>query len=288
MTKTIKFNLTLDKHPIRDLEDLLANFNLDDLLTAYHNQQLLHRWLEVRGLDTELKQLMAIQSHDEYKVASELCKLFHAHLSEAEIKAAVHPIVFRGQQKQQLNQLAELQFSRDEVIKKYHSGYDSLCESMLEKSTDYPFLKAAIDVLWKDYAQLFSVDFDLFFAIFIKKSPLTLFAMLGNEVYRQSGLFDQTRKDILFKCVPNTTECSALTESPYQFFSGITDSYWKDLVSKDKKCLILRMQQGNFIRNATRNGEELQLNDVNSQFLILDGIDYKSNNANHTLVYMVI
>jgi len=74
----------------------------------------------------------------------------------------------------------------------------------------------------------------------------------------------------------------------YRSFSGITESYWKDLEPKGTKCLILRIEEGNFIRNANKNGEELNAEAVNKEFLILDGIDYKSNNADHTLIYMVI
>lgn len=74
----------------------------------------------------------------------------------------------------------------------------------------------------------------------------------------------------------------------YQSFSDITKSYWKDLEPKGTRCLILRIEEGNFIRNANKNGEEFNADAINKEFLILDGIDYKSNNADHTLIYMVI
>jgi hypothetical protein len=202
MTKAIKFNLLLDKHPVRDLEDLLAHFNLDDLLTAYHSHTL-HRWLEVRDLTEELNQLMAINSADELGIANALCKLFQENISEADIKTAVYPLEFRKQQQQQLEQLASQQFNKNAVIKSYHAGYDKLCAEMEEKADDYPFLKAAVNTLWTDYAQLFSVDFDLFFSIFIEESPLTLFTMLANDDYRQSGLFNREQKERLFSHIPS-------------------------------------------------------------------------------------
>ena len=168
MTKAIKFNLLLDKHPVRDLDDLRANFNLDDLLTAYHSHTL-HRWLEVRGLTAELEQLNAIESTDELSIASVLCELFQEAISEADIKTAVYPLEFRKQQQQQLEQLASQQFNKDAVIKSYHAGYEQLCEDMLEKAEDYPFLKAAVNMLLTDYAKLFRVDFNRFFDQFIEK-----------------------------------------------------------------------------------------------------------------------
>lgn len=360
MTKAIKFNLTLDKQPVRDLEDLLAHFNLDDLLTAYHSQQSLHRWLEVRGLSDELTKLVAIETSDEQKIAAALCELFQAHLSESEIKAAVYPIVLRQQQEQQLKQLAELQFNRDKVIETYHAGYKKLCAEMLDKPEDYEFIKSAIGILWKEFEQLFRVDFNSFFAIFIEKSPLTLFAMLANEDYRQSALFDPKRKDMLFSRAPNADDIEkvkkhkedtnntwrnitlqkvivrAITnssgivkikdddgseyvgnagvgkemnglnfysnnssdaleyelltseQSPYQTYKGVTDGYWKDLVPNGKKCLVLKMENGSLLRNSAKNGEELTAENVNANFVVVDGIDYKSNNANHALIYMVI
>jgi hypothetical protein len=366
MTKAIKFNLLLDKHPVRDLEDLLAHFNLDDLLTAYHSQTL-HRWLEVRGLTEELNQLMAINSADKLSIASALCELFQENISEVDIKTAVYPLEFRRQQQQQLEQLASQQFNKNAVIKSYHAGYEQLCEEMLEKADDYPFLKAAVNNLWVDYAQLFSVDFDLFFALFIKQSPLTLFTMLANNNYQQSGLFKPKQKESLFSHIPipykekegemikfqkdtnnhweqltlqkviikkinnqsnqvkikdnnskeylgttgideildglhfyswNSNDAieyilftevqSSLLLPPYQSYSSVTDGYWKDLQPKGTKCLILSMEDGNFIRNSGKNGEELNAESINKEFLILDGIDYKSNNADHTLIYIVI
>lgn len=381
MTKAIKFNLLLDKHPVRDLDDLRANFNLDDLLTAYHSH-ILHRWLEVRGLTAELEQLNAIKSTDELSIASALCELFQETISEADIKTAVYPLEFRKQQQQQLEQLASQQFKKETVIKNYHAGYEKLREDMLEKATDYPFLKAAVNTLWTDYAPLFSVDFNRFFDEFFEKSPLTLFTILANDDYRLPELFISKRKKKLFSHIPvsdakngsegntikyesntkelnwakitdqkviiksidnksgqakikdnngivyannypvgkildglnfysryseiNTTygvadnrdsiEYAIITSEksippllpPYQSYSGVTDGYWKDLQPKGTYCLILKMKTGNFIRNSGKNGEELNANVINEEFLILDGIDYKSNNADDALIYMVI
>ena len=309
MTKAIKFNLLLDKHPVRDLDDLRANFNLDDLLTAYHSHTL-HRWLEVRGLTAELEQLNAIESTDELSIASALCELFQEAISESDIKTAVYPLEFRKQQQQQLEQLASQQFNKEAVIKSYHGGYEQLCADMLKKAHDYPFLKAAVNTLWADYAQLFSVDFNRFFDEFIEKSPLTLFTMLAyykssdfeklkaifrytpigyvifsflmKNDYQKSEPFDIKRREILFSRIPT------FLFPPYYSYAGKTDGYWKDLQPKGTYCLILKMENGNFIRNANKNGEELNANAINKEFLILDGIDYKSNNADHALIYMVI
>jgi hypothetical protein len=69
-------------------------------------------------------------------------------------------------------------------------------------------------------------------------------------------------------------------------FKGDTQSYWKDIEPKDKKFMIIAMREGNFVRNAGKNGEELSAEDVNGKFPILDGIDYKSNNPDHEIGYL--
>lgn len=50
--------------------------------------------------------------------------------------------------------------------------------------------------------------------------------------------------------------------------------------------MILKMENGNYVRSAGKNGGDLASGHVNEKFVILDGIDYKSNNASHVLLYM--
>jgi hypothetical protein len=78
------------------------------------------------------------------------------------------------------------------------------------------------------------------------------------------------------------------TSISLSYFSGQTEGYWKDLEPKNKKYMIISMQNGNFVRNAAKQGEELSASDVNGKFPILNGIDYKSNYSDHTLIYMEV
>ena len=71
-------------------------------------------------------------------------------------------------------------------------------------------------------------------------------------------------------------------------FSGITDGYWKDLEPKDKKYMIISMGNGDFVRSAGVSGGDLSYEDVSNKFLIVNGIDYKSNYATHQLLYMEV
>lgn len=399
MTKAIKFNLTLDNYPVRDLDDLKEHFNLDDLLTTYHNK-LLHRWLAARGLQTELKQLDAIANrNDDQSVARDLCSIFQINLTDDEIGAIAYPLQLQQQEQQRLKQLEEQQFKRDAVITDYHAGYEKLCWDMLECAEDYPFIKSAINTLSANYSKLLVANFESFFDICManyndnenqfsfkgiaknhfkeRKSPLILFAMLANESYREYDVFSEHNYRRLADCIPNPyTEVEGdkivykgntnstfvkITDEkvivkkmserpgadgrynvlvsneeiakevkgygeisnaigiklnnlyffsgmdtdfveyvilklsptkslpkPYKVYAGATEGYWKDLEPKGTKCLILTMKEGNVLRNAAKSGEELTAADIDGQFLLLDGIDYKSNNADHALIYMVV
>ena len=75
MAKTIKFNLICDEKPVRTIEDLQNNFSIEDVL-AYYNNKLLHRWLSVRGYDSELEKVSAITSTDPMEVIKELICIF--------------------------------------------------------------------------------------------------------------------------------------------------------------------------------------------------------------------
>ena len=48
------------------------------------------------------------------------------------------------------------------------------------------------------------------------------------------------------------------------------------------------MENGNYVRNAGVFGEEFSSFYVNNSFIILNGLDYKSNNSYHELLYMEV
>ena len=71
-------------------------------------------------------------------------------------------------------------------------------------------------------------------------------------------------------------------------FNGTTDGYWKDLEVAKTKVMVLSIPDGTFIRNANKPKEELSAKDVNGEFLILDGLLYKSNVDYEPISYMEV
>lgn len=71
-------------------------------------------------------------------------------------------------------------------------------------------------------------------------------------------------------------------------FSGVTDGYWKDIEPKGNNYMILDMDYDDHVRPLGASREDLSYYDINEKFVILDGIDYKSNDASHKLLYMEV
>lgn len=71
-------------------------------------------------------------------------------------------------------------------------------------------------------------------------------------------------------------------------FKGETDSYWKDLETSNTKVMILSIPDGTFIRSANDLKQELSAVDINGNFLILNGLAYKSNDDYESIVYMKV
>lgn len=71
-------------------------------------------------------------------------------------------------------------------------------------------------------------------------------------------------------------------------FSGNTDGYWKDLEPAGKQYMILKMVRGDYVRSAGLLNGDLAQSDVLYKFVILDGVDYKSNFDKDVLLYMEV
>jgi hypothetical protein len=348
MTKAIKFNLALNNHPVRNLEDLLANFNIDDLLEVYQNK-MLERWLEVQGLADQLAKVKAINAMEEQKQALELCNIFNIKTSYEEICAAVYPFQFRKEEALRLNKMEQNNFNKEEIISLYHKEYEELCRKMKEKAEDYYYLKNAVKAIYQNYFGLFKLNHRDFYNHYIFDYPLVILSVLANDRMRAIFLEDPTlsladlanfekwRNSFLTRYnnkqyLPHSKTCG--TEEQYQkldinsyifvlsnsnsgyigrvvqvkdirfpfdyidqkylvfpyvkMYSGITEGFWRDLLPKEKKVMVISMFESNFVRSTGKTGEELNASVVNGKFPLLDGLDYKSNNANHQLYYMEV
>jgi len=358
MPKQIKFNLIIDKKPVRDIEGLLENFNIEDLLEAYQNGSL-KRWLLVRDMTKEADELDKIKG-DAIEAASALCRIFIADCTKEQLKQAAYPFEFRQKFKAELEKMETLKNQRAEIILSYHDGYDKLLDAMEANGDNYAFLKAAINEIFLKFRGLFIFNLYNFYYRFVFNYPLVILAVLANsemrvlltQVKSEQEMFEhitdpkfvteyyssQYKQKIP---IPFTKRCETEAElaelqekwdkvfvlefktdstsyssggsamrnfetkrlkppfiyidkdisifpSHVQSFAKATNDYWLDVMPSGKKCMIIQMESGNFVRNAGKNGEKLAVGDVNGKFLLFDGIDYMSKNDQDCLIFMEV
>ncbi len=313
MAKAIKFNLMLDSKPVRDIEGLRENFCIDDVLDFYQ-KRLLQKWLKVRGYEDLLEKVEAIKANQSAVI--ELIKIFDIQKSEKEIKEAVYSLEFWQERKIELEEWHKKDLRIKEIVADYHNGYDVLKAKILENKEDMPFMKSATKEIYDKYLEIFRIDFRYFFNDFKEKSPLIVYAVLMNQDLRKFFLEDNSIKqelsnsfllqdlkvaktkfysifdDFSKKENKDYDELSAIDKiqknTKLHTFTGITDGYWKDLEEVKTKVMVLSIPSGTFVRSVNKPKEEISAQEINGNFLSLDGLLYKSNNSSSPVVYLEV
>ena len=304
MAKTIKFNLICDGEPIRTLEDLRNNFSVEDVLSYFQNG-LLKRWLRVRGFVNELKEVSAITSKDEIEIITELVKIFGITSDMANIEKDTFIFKYTRNHQAWLRKYKEVGDNQALIIKHYHEGFDALIDEILDNRDNMPLIKAALQKIEENYYDLFYLNFVILLRIFKRKAPMALLAAYMRPNMRKlclrSNASAMVRRNPVnpqnnwavdeLDIVVNFDDEKNLKQilgDNLKEFAGETSGYWKDIEPKGKQCMILRIENRNFVRPAGVTGEEYGISDINGKFIILDGIDYKSNSNTDKLLYLEV
>ena len=292
MAKTIKFNLICDEKPIRTIEDLQNNFSIEDVLT-YYNNKLLHRWLSVRGYDAELKAVSAITTDDSIEIIKELIHIFNVETDEKKVEESIYMFQYQEERRQTYEIYKIENYNVVNIIEDYEHDYLQLVRGILMNPNDVSLIKANIAEMVSNYDWVFELNHRELFWDLMKRSPLGVMCLLMNEESRKYYLpgGDNEDKKRMFQAICNLIEQSdfeKLLGENLITFSGMTDGYWKDLEPKGKKFMIVSMEIGDFVRSAGKSGGDLTGSDIKNAFVILDGIDYKSNYSSHKLRYMEV
>ena len=305
MAKTIKFNLICDNKPIRTIEDLQSNFSVEDIL-AYYNNGLLLRWLDVRGYKEEYEQVSKITNTEPVEVVKNLITIFNMESDEQRIEESIYMLEYLNERKE-LSMLYEKQnYQVKAIIDDYAAGYRQLVDAILQNPNDISKIKANISEIVQNYSFLLGLDHRNLFMLLMQKSQLAIMCLIMNEQARKYYLpiistdedgaitsdidSNQDKSDMYAKL------CDLITRNDFKehmgdalrSFSGNTEKYWKWLEPKDKKYMIISMQNGNYVRSDGERGMQLGYDDIKNQFVILDGIQYESNNDTHQLLYMEV
>lgn len=313
MAKSIKFNLISDNIPIRTIDDLRNNFSIEDVLSYYRNG-LLKRWLDVRGYDDELKKIEEIKTDDSIEILEKLIEIFKVETEKEIIKKDLYILKFEEERKILLDEYDKRKMKKNSIIADFCSGYDALVESLVDSADDIAKIKAIITELTNEYLWALNLDYRRLFYEMYEKSYLLVLCALMNEKFRNYYLpntmkmEDGTERRDIDSSSPNYDDdkarmyqkirkiCDVMYDNKLQekygefikTFNGETDGYWKDIEPAGKKYMVIMMGNGDYVRSAGDNGGDLNYTDVNYNFKILDGIDYKSNSNSRILYYMEV
>lgn len=305
MAKTIKFNLICDEKPVRTVEDLRNNFSIEDVL-AYYNNQLLHRWLRVRGYDQELESVSSVTSTEPMEIIKELIRIFDVVTNEEKVREDIYMLKYLDERKKRCAIYEQEKYNTIRIIEDYEAGYSRLVEEILDNPNDAAKIKANIAEMVSNYALILKLNHRELFYILIEKSVLAVMCLLMNEKSRNYYLpvektdedgavtLDTSKnpdKEAMFKCICRmiqSPDFETKLEGNLVSFSGYTDEYWKDLAPKGKRYMIVSIGNGDYVRAAGHSGGDLSRDDVLDKFVIVDGIDYKSNYRRNKLLYMEV
>jgi len=319
MAKSIKFNLISDNVPIRTIDDLRNNFSIEDVLSYYKNG-LLKRWLDVRGYNDELKKVKEIKSDDSVEILEKLIEIFKVETDKEIIKKNLYILKYNEEKKMLLDEYHERKTKKESIINDFCSGYDELVDSLLDSAGDISKIKAIITELSDEYLWVLGLAHRNLFYKMYEKSYLIVLCALMNEKFRNyylpnvikmedgterrdidsnSPSYDDDKfrvyqkiRKICDQIYGNKSADDDSWENQIggfiKTFSGETDGYWKDIEPAGKKYMVIMMGNGDYVRSAGDNGGDLNYTDVNYNFKILDGIDYKSNSASRVFYYMEV
>ena len=303
-----------DKMPVRTVEDLRENFAVEDVLKYYENG-LLHRWLEVRGYTEELRSVKEIKPGDSIEIIKEIIKIFNVETEPNKIAESVYMLEFLREDRYLCEQYKENKFRAAAIIDDYQAGYDQLVSEILDNPDDVSRIKANLELMASNYKWALDLNHRELFLNLRKKSLLAVMCLLMNDKTREYYLpveivnddgfesltegnkkkvYDielNTDKRMMYNAIcqmPEESNFATVLGENLHVFSGVTDGYWKDLEPKGKKFMIISMGAGDYVRSAGVIGGDMSSSDVNKSFVIVDGIDYKSNSASRQLRYMEV
>lgn len=303
MHKTIRFNLICDEKPVRTIEDLQNNFSIEDVL-AYYNNQLLRRWLLVRGYEEELKAVSAITSTEPMEIIKELIRIFNVTADEEKVEESIYMLQYLEEREELCAIYQQENYNVTHIIEDYQAGYRQLVDGILENPNDAAIIKANIAEIVSSYSWVLELDHRNLFYTLAEKSELAIMCLLMNAKSRNYYLpvretdengtvtvgTDPDKRQ-MFAQICRTIGEPAFTsklEGNLFSFSGITDGYWKDLKPKGKQYMIISMGKGDYVRSAGQTGGDLSYDDILDRFVIVNGIDYKSDSDTRKLLYMEV
>lgn len=296
MTKIIKFNLIIDGNPVRDLNGLRENFNVDDILNYYRNG-LLIKWLASRGYTEELSNITAISSEDNLDIISEIADIFRVNIETHQAEELLYLFDCRKEWNASLSQLDKCNFQHQDVIKNYCAGYDSLLKGILNDKDNMALIKSSMKQISENYIDVFRYHLPSFCDEFIEKSPLAIFALLINPTLRKLFLDFDLISEKIRKLIPeisyeslDSSNIEKLKNDSlfHQGFQGNTKGNWRVIQPNDIKCLVIDLTDKDNVMVAHHTTAKIKFKREPAIGKILNGLQFYSCDFSDFVKYVPI
>lgn len=234
MAKTIKFNLILDNHPVRNIEELQEHFSIEDMLKYFENGLLL-RWLKVRGYEKEYIAVENIgKSLGNKDIIISLMKIFKmSDIDTDDIEKEVSILEYQNEKKK-LNEIyKENSFTKEQIIEDYHAGYNALILHIEKNKDNMAILKADAVQMEREYSRLFSLNYyELYFRL-LNSAPKAIFAMLTRDIFRKYWLDEKSKSSALETAIGTAT--AAITTSTIATVAGFFQEGYNRITKIDER-----------------------------------------------------
>ena len=302
MAKTIKFNLICDNHQVRTLDDLRNHFSIEDVL-RYYQDKVLEKWLLVRGYNEELESVKKITSTSSYEIIKELVSIFKVEFDKDTIEYSISILRYKESRTIAENNQKEKQSKSDSLYREYLNRYDTLVNLIIENPTNKSKIQAIISEIENQYSLIFQKDYRNFFYKIKDVSPLAVLCLLMNKFTRKFfifdgempsdlGLFEQDVKE-MYDYITNHFKDNLNIEALGEHVIKKNNETGNRFVTlTDKKCLVIKLFKIHGfecgISKYSDNEDFLTPEKINGNFLIMDGLQYQSQDSRNTLYYIEI
>jgi DNA-directed RNA polymerase subunit F len=295
MVKKIKFNLILDGNPVRNIEQLRENFNVDDII-EYSKNGLLLKWLDIRGYHDYKHRIELISQKNSLKYLKELIKIFSIPQDSENLEEALLEIESREAKYNKLKELAELKFNFDVIIHRYHNDYETLKNKIEENSTNIAFLKNSNSQFEKDFFELFKLEHKQLFYRFFEDYPLVIIVFLMSERLRGfflndtkiidkiTDIFEIKKREVqkIYSQYREDTNGDENFKNILNFYSENTEHQWRNIESEE--ILIVNATAG--IKLREKNQETQEVTHVFAKGTLFHGLDINSYKSTHFVKYI--
>lgn len=307
MAKRIKFNLICDGRPVRTIEDLQENFSIEDILRYYDNR-LLHRWLYVRGFSEEFEAVSSICSSAQADIVMELAQIFDVKCNRREVEKRIQDIEYMEERGKLLEEYKQQNYETNRIIEDYAAGYKKYVDTIINNPDNAKMIKAAISQLVTKYAWAFKMNHRSLFYTLYEKSPLAIMCLLMNEQSRRFFLpqvvmlrcgdgaaitdadIDREKQAIFreIRSLINSADFEAKMGENLRTYSVCSYGVWNHVGSADKQYMIISIDHDDKIRSEASPGLMYDFDEIENEFIILDGFSYMSIDNTNKVRYMEV